>query len=166
MAEEKSFTRIQKLNGASSKEEELEALHRMVEVAGTNTYLSSLFDESLIGHMEWVIKNDWSGNVWEEFQSSKTENGVLAEQVRTLNNTVAELQERLEASESLIRTIREAREAEQRKYQDLLNTYNDQCEATTGKMAELYHAEEREAALQDAIVHLKADLYDLVIRDK
>ena len=142
----------------SSKEEEIQFLKEVASACGTGSYMSSLLNSKLVDWMESQIRNDFSCDVFENWESAERQRDVNAESVRLLTQDLVNVNKLVQSTE----TEYEARVKHAENMQSSLGTsLTEMTNQWHQALDEKHKLKVLAADRAEEILRLKVALYDL-----
>ena len=163
------------LTSKNSKQDEIDALKKMAECAGTiageDTYLAQLFSSKMVEWVERKIRDDMPADLFQVYEDqaemtgqARIERSEFRRQVEAGDHQISKLQEELAAVKKMAASAHD-HQAEQISK---LKIELEEQRKFGWEMKEETHTKERKIdALEDEIIiKLKAKLYDLMVADE
>ena len=150
----------------TTKEQErkaLEQIKKIVEGLGKNSYLATAF-EGAFEDAEYNIRDDAAYSMKSRWESVKANRDSLAakvyeqeKEIKALNTKIEQMQVAAEKKEDCILS-------QSKGLEELVEKLNEAKESATQNWNKLREAEDKLDEKEEEIIHLKAKLYDLMIK--
>jgi predicted transcriptional regulator len=142
----------------SSKEEEIQFLKEVASMCGSGSYLHSLLSSSLVSWTELQIRNDFSCDVFENWESAERQRDVNANSVKILTQKLADANALVESTKEEHQFYVGAAETTKAMLDTQLEAMTDQWHQA---LDEKHEFKVLAADRAEEIIRLKAALYDL-----
>ena len=148
---------IPELNTTAFKADELAWLKKVAGLVEEGTYLSSLFTEQLVNWCENQMRNDFPCNLYALLEAARENSRQHESHGKALEADLSSTRQALLKEGQRIEWLKERREEERERNAQLLAAHQHRGDELDKTWDELQ-------AKDDEILHLKARLYDLMIK--
>jgi hypothetical protein len=154
------------LNSQTGKSEEIEILSLITErMAGTQTYLESLFDAALLDWFKGQVHDDFCPNIIASYYAEQETNRNLNSELQKSNLIIESMEKQIESNKDNARALLAGKDKAIEQGAELLNSRQINlaaCQVALGDERRIKEAitSERDE-LSNQVIKLKAMLFDL-----